>query len=109
MTNTVVDKRKYRITKIQHPVYPKCFRIQAVNDIIDIGVAANEYGGYVENEFNLNQTDTSWIGGDCCVMGSARIFGDKVRISGCLVIDGIGSIRDVHNNNTLIRRTSKKV
>ena len=102
------DSRKYRISNIQHPVYHKCYRIQAIHDIIEMGVAANEYGGYVETEFNLCQTDNSWISGDCCVMGSARIFGNFVRISGTLVITGIGSIRDKYHI-PLTRKIVKKV
>ena len=59
----------------------KLFQIRALRDL-DCGVKAGDFGGYVENECNLDQFGDAWVFGNARVFdsarvsGSARVFGD---------------------------------
>lgn len=86
--------KKYIITSEHHPIHTNLKRIVAVRDNLEMGVAEGDFGGYVEDEFNLCQTDNSWIGGDACVSGRARVFGDKVCVTGVVHVTGNGYVND---------------
>lgn len=76
----------------------KLFQIRALRDL-DCGVKAGDFGGYVENECNLDQFGDSWvfsnalIGGNACVGGTAQVGGDARVFSNddILQITGLGT------------------
>lgn len=67
--------QKYKITEIVHPVYPKLHRIQALRDVNET-VKEGDLGGYVQREWNLSQSGTSWIYEDAICEDLARVQGD---------------------------------
>lgn len=73
-----IDKSKYRIEPDGTIVY----RVQAVRDILtaEYKITAGTYGGYVENEKNLEQFRNAWIDVDSCIRGNARVCGDSYVI-----------------------------
>lgn len=95
----------------------KLFQIRALRDL-DCGVKAGDFGGYVENECNLDQFGDAWVFGNARVFdsarvsGSARVFGDakicgsarvfgNAKICGCAQVFGKAEIYDcalVHDN-----------
>lgn len=89
---------KYRITDIQHPIYPECHRIQALRDV-DVDIRAGDFGGYIEKAWNLDHGGTCWIGehavchGSAVVRGESRVTGycelkDQALITGTSLIQG---------------------
>lgn len=66
---------KYKITEIVHPVYPKLHRIRALRDVNET-VKEGDLGGYVQREWNLSQSGTSWIYEDAICEDLARVQGD---------------------------------
>lgn len=49
-------------------------RIVALKDFAD--VKRGEFGGFIESEKNLTQSDNSWVYDNACVMGNARVYSD---------------------------------
>ncbi len=98
---------KYLITNISHPEYPTLKRIMAIasfaggyvsstnNSHFTFSVDKGEYGGFVENDDNLNQDDFSWIGKDAIVMGNAIVYGDSY-VDGDSFINGNSYIFSSH-------------
>ena len=82
-------------------------RIRALVDVRD-GVRAGDLGGWIESEENLEQSGTSWVGGNAVVGGNAKVggnvvVGDNARVDGnarinshedLLVVGPIGSRGD---------------
>lgn len=64
--------RKYKITDIVHSAYPKLHRIQALRDINE-EVKKGDLGGFVQREWNLSQSGTSWIYEDAICEDLARV------------------------------------
>ncbi|HUS88028.1 MAG TPA: hypothetical protein VMW91_01450 [Desulfosporosinus sp.] len=52
----------------------KLFRIKALIKFGDVD--AEELGGWIEKEGNLDQSGNAWVYGDAWVSGDARVFGD---------------------------------
>ena len=67
--------QKYKITEIVHPVYPKLYRIQALRDVNET-VKEGDLGGYVQRDWNLSQSGTSWIYEDAICEDLARVQED---------------------------------
>lgn len=62
----------------------KLYRIKALKDFGYI--KAGELGGYLENEFNLNQAGSAWVSDEACVMGYARINGNACVCGNAMII-----------------------
>lgn len=77
---------KYRITDIQHPIYPECYRIQALRDV-DVDVHAGDLGGYIEKVWNLDHGGTCWIGEHAVCHGLAAVRGES-RVTGYCELKG---------------------
>lgn len=69
------ESRKYKITDIVHPAYPKLHRIQALRDVNGT-VKEGDLGGYVQREWNLSQSGISWIYEDAICEDLARVQED---------------------------------
>lgn len=70
-------------------------RIRALFDVRD-GVRAGDLGGWIESEDNLDQSGTSWVGGNAIVSDDAWV-GGNARINSredLLVVGTIGSRGD---------------
>lgn len=67
--------QKYKITDIVHPADSKLHRVQALRDINE-EVKEGDLGGYVQMEWNLSQSGTSWIYEDAICEEDARVQND---------------------------------
>lgn len=81
------EVKKYRITNVCHPQYPKVRRIQALKDIPP-NVRRGDLGGFVEKEWNLSQNGTSWIFDNAVCMEQARVQGDAVLLQSAMAREG---------------------
>ena len=61
------------------------FRIKAKISFSD--VKAGEFGGYIENEDNLETSGDAWVSGNAQVYGNARVSGDAL-VSGDAWVSG---------------------
>lgn len=97
--------KKYEITGMAHPVYPKLHRIRALRQVGE-DVPAGALGGYVQSEANLSQDrDAAWLYDDsisrdeASVCGSAQLHGQAVAqdlalVSGTAVMYGRAVVCD---------------
>ena len=69
-------RKKYHITKEfkEYDSY-KVYRIKASNDIPIYNIKRGDFGGWIQNEFNLSQEGTCWVGDEAIVIEDARILG----------------------------------
>ena len=73
------------------------FQIRALISFCD--VVKGEYGGYIENENNLDQSGNAWVYDDAWVSGNARVFGnawvfDDAWVSGNARVCGNAQVYD---------------
>lgn len=66
---------KYRITPETKIINGhKLHRIQALKDIPRCDIRKGDYGGYIENSNNLDQTGDCWVAEHACVWENARVY-----------------------------------
>lgn len=87
--------KKYELTDIRHPQHPTTKQIRAIRDIPLMGIKKGAVGGFVETEYNLSQTDESWIGPCVVVKEQVRVMYDSY-IRGVTVLSGICYIGSPH-------------
>ena len=63
------------------------YRIRALRDIPERGVAAGDLGGWVESESNLSQVGDSWVSDDAYVSGNAWVYGNA-HVYGDAIVSG---------------------
>ena len=66
---------KYKLTDESITVFGvELRRIEAVADFGDI--KAGQKGGFVQAEYNLDQSGEAWVYGEAQVYGEARVYGE---------------------------------
>ena len=78
-------RKKYEITDITHPNRPNLRRIRALRDIRIIGVRAGDFGGWIEWEYNLDQSGGAWVSDVSEVSGTAQVTDTAQVFEGSLV------------------------
>lgn len=79
--------KKYVLTENMHPEHPTTKQIMAIRDIPSMNIKKGNFGGFVETEYNLAQTDNSWIGTGVVVKDQVRVLYDTY-VCGVLVLNG---------------------
>lgn len=69
------------------------YRIRALRDIPRQGVAAGDFGGFVERCENLSQVDDAWVADDAMIYGNARVSGNA-RVFGNAQVYGCAQVSD---------------
>lgn len=83
--------KKYIITDNVHPQHPTTKQIMAMRDIPSMNIKKGDLGGFIETEYNLAQTDNSWLGTGVVVKNQVRVLYDTY-VLGVMVLDGIAFI-----------------
>lgn len=77
--------KKYEITDTVHPTKPHLRRIRALRDIPVIGVDAGDLGGWIEQEYNLDQHGGAWVSDESEVSNCAQVTDAAQVFDGSLV------------------------
>lgn len=81
----MIDK-KYEITKDFIKIGDRIlYKIRSLVDIPEIMVKAGDFGGYIENEYNLSHEGNCWIKENSFIYDNGRLEEDALIMDGCII------------------------
>lgn len=98
---------KYELTTNSiHHFGRTLYQIRALRDIKEIGIKADDLGGWIEKVENLSQDGNAWVSDDACVFDDACVSGEA-RVSGNARVFGEARVHKQYDHITVTNLGSR--
>lgn len=70
------------------------YQIQAIIDIPKYNIKAGDFGGYIQSEYNLSHSGSSWISNNAMVFDNAVVVEDALVSNNAIIFDSAWILND---------------